>query len=136
MNEELNLIILKETEAIEALLRALQKQHIALIKNDIFSMEEVVSIIEKCNRNVASFEFQRREITQGKPMSEIIRNSNTRELEDNVNKVQKLLQATIVQKKNNEAFIKQKLTFTNKILNILNPDRAAKTYNAYGKIKK
>ena len=40
------------------------------------------------------------------------------------------------QKEFNMEQIKQGLHFTNKILNILNPDRGVKTYNAYGKMKK
>jgi len=136
MEEELSLIILKETEAVQELLSALEQQHKAIIKNDVFSMEEVVAIIQKCNRNVASFEFERRKITNGKPMSEILNGFNNSEMEDNVRKIQKLLHGTITQKKNNELLIKQGLAFTNKILNILNPDRTAKTYNAYGRIKK
>jgi flagellar biosynthesis/type III secretory pathway chaperone len=136
MNEELNLIILKETEAVEDLLSALEQQHSAIIRNDIFKMEEVVSSIERCNRNVATFEFQRREITKGKPMSQIVNSLETSELEDNVRKIKKLLEATVVQKNNNELLIRQGLSYTNKILNILNPDRSAKTYNAYGRVTK
>jgi flagellar biosynthesis/type III secretory pathway chaperone len=136
MKDELNLIILKETEAIEALLRAMESQHTAIIKKDVFKMEEMVAIIGKCNRDVASFEFERRNITKGKPMSEILQDFNDDELDDNVRKIQKLLHATITQKNNNELLIKQGLAFTNKILNVLNPDRTAKTYNAYGRVKR
>lgn len=136
MKEELNLIILKETAAIEELLLALQQQHEAILKNEVFPLEEVVSLIQKCNRNVASFEFERRKITTGRPMSEILNEFNDSEMEDKVRNIQKLLQATILQKENNETLIKQGLAFTNKILNVLNPDRSAKTYNAYGKVKK
>lgn len=136
MKKELNLLILNETAAVEELLLALQKQHSAILKNDVFSLEEVVAIIQKCNRSVASFEFERRKITEDKPMSEILNSFNDSEMEDNVRKIQKLLQAVIMQKNNNETLIKQGLAFTNKILNVLNPDRTAKTYNAYGKVKK
>ena len=136
MKEELNLIILNETEAVEELLAALQKQHKAIVENDIFGLEGVVSIIQKCNRNVASFEFERRKITEGKPMSEILNGFNDSEMDDSVRKIQKLLEATITQKESNEFLIKQGLSFTNKILNVLNPDRSIKTYNAYGKVKK
>lgn len=136
MKEELNLIILKETEAVQELLNALEQQHKAVITNDVFGLEEVVSIIQKCNRSVASFEFERRKLTEGKPMSEILNGFNDSEMDDSVRKIQKLLQATITQKESNEFLIKQGLSFTNKILNVLNPDRSIKTYNSYGKVKK
>jgi flagellar biosynthesis/type III secretory pathway chaperone len=136
MNEELNQIIVKETEAAENLLAALEQQHNVIIKNDIFEMEKVVSIIENCNRDVATFEVKRREITKTSSMSEIVNSLHDTELEDNVRKIKMLLEAIVVQKNSNELLIKQGLAYTNKLLSILNPDRSAKTYNSYGRVSK
>ena len=58
------------------------------------------------------------------------------ELENNYYKIKNLLQEVVLQKDTNELLIKQGLSFTNRILNVLNPVRETKTYNAYGKVKK
>ena len=39
-------------------------------------------------------------------------------------------------KDTNDILLKQQLIFTNKMLNILNPNNELKTYNSYGTLKK
>jgi flagellar biosynthesis/type III secretory pathway chaperone len=134
LKEELNNIIQEETKAVNELLRALEQQHESLIKSDAVSLESCVSQIEKCNRNIAGWEVKRRELTKGMPMREIVVEIGDKILEDNYRKIRMLLEEAKVQKDTNELLIKQGLGFTNRILNILNPSRAPKTYNSYGKI--
>jgi flagellar biosynthesis/type III secretory pathway chaperone len=69
-------------------------------------------------------------------MTEIVEEVNDVELESNYNKIKRLLQEVVLQKDTNELLIKQGLSFTNRILNVLNPARESTTYNAYGKVKK
>ncbi|WP_294379276.1 flagellar export chaperone FlgN [uncultured Clostridium sp.] len=48
----------------------------------------------------------------------------------------KVLQDAVEKKNTNELLLKQQLIFTNKMLNIINPDKEAKTYNSYGNLSK
>jgi flagellar biosynthesis/type III secretory pathway chaperone len=95
-----------------------------------------VSEIDKCNKNIAAWEMKRRELTQGRAMSEIINMINDNELYENYRKIKRLLEEVKVQKDTNELLIKQGLGFTNRVINILSPSRTPKTYNSYGKVSK
>lgn len=136
MREELNNIIQEETKAVNELLKALEQQHESLVKSDAVTLENCISQIEKCNRNIAAWEVKRRELTKGRLMREIVDEIGDKILEDNYRKIRMLLEEAKVQKDTNELLIKQGLGFTNRILNILNPSRAPKTYNSYGKISR
>lgn len=136
MREELNNIILAEIEAVTELIKALETQHDCLVKSDAVTLESCVHEIEKCNRNLADKEVRRRELTKGRPMSEIIDEIGDSVLEENYRKIRRLLEEVKVQKDTNELLIKQGLNFTNRILNILNPSRTPKTYNSYGRVVK
>jgi flagellar biosynthesis/type III secretory pathway chaperone len=136
MKEELNKIIVEESEALQELITLLESQVKFALEDKIMDLEAIVPKIEVCNKKIAELEMARRGLTKGEPMSKIVNESKDVELEDNYRKIKLLVEAAIVQKEFNIEQIKQGLHFTNKILNILNPDRGIKTYNAYGKIKK
>ena len=67
-------------------------------------------------------------------MSEIVATSNDEILTENYGKIKNFLSLAASQKDNNVNQLKQKLSFTNSVLKIINPDRTAKTYNSYGKM--
>lgn len=136
MKKELNEIIVNEIDAVENLLKALEKQHNCLVKSDAITIENCTAEIDKCNKDIAAWEMKRRELTQGRAMSEIINNIDDNELYENYRKIKKLLEEVKVQKDTNELLIKQGLSFTNRVINILNPSRTAKTYNSYGKVSR
>jgi len=136
MKEKLNSIIIQEIDAIGTLLVALEEQHRCIIVNDIFGLEACVNKIKEANKNIAHMEVQRRQLTENRAMSEIIEEFKDVDLENNYYKIKNLLQEVQLQKDTNELLIKQGLSFTNRILNVLNPVREVKTYNAYGKVKK
>ena len=50
--------------------------------------------------------------------------------------IKKLLDEMILQKDTNELLIKQQLSFTNKIISLINPKRDIPTYNSYGNLKR
>jgi flagellar biosynthesis/type III secretory pathway chaperone len=131
---ELNNIIIQEIAAISKLLEALEKQHSCLVKSDAVTLESCVKEIEECNRSIAAIEVKRRELTKGRAMSEVVKELDDADIEDNYIRIKGLLEEVRVQKDSNELLIKQGLGFTNKLLNILNPSRTPKTYNSYGKI--
>jgi flagellar biosynthesis/type III secretory pathway chaperone len=135
MVQKLNKVMVQETEAIRTLLLELEEQHRCIIVNDIFGMEACVNKIKEANKNIASMEVERRGLTKNRSMGIIIEEANNLELEKNYNEIKMLLQEVILQKDTNELLIRQGLSFTNKMLNVLNPSRETKTYNAYGKVK-
>jgi len=136
MKEELNNIIVKESEALQELINLLETQVKFAIEDKIMDLETIVPKIETCNKKIAELEMARRGLTKGEPMSKIVNEAKDIELEENYRKIKSLVEAAIVQKNFNVEQIKQGLHFTTKILNILNPDRGIKTYNSFGKIKK
>lgn len=134
MKEKLNSIILKEIQLILELLSLLEEQHSFIINDDVFGMEGVISRIENCSKEIAAAEVQRRDITTGRSMKDIIIEINDGELEKNFRKMRRLLEETRLQKDTNELLIRQGLGFTARMLGILSPDRTKKTYNSCGKI--
>jgi flagellar biosynthesis/type III secretory pathway chaperone len=136
MKDKLNSVIIQEIEAIIILLLALEEQHRCILVNDIFALEACVGKIKEANKNIACMEVERRKLTGNRAMTEIVEEFRDDELENNYHKIKKLLQEVVLQKDTNELLIKQGLSFTNKILNVLNPVRETTTYNAYGKVKK
>jgi flagellar biosynthesis/type III secretory pathway chaperone len=136
MKDKLNNIIIQEIEAVLILLLALEEQHKCIIVGDIFGMEACVGKIKEANKNIACMEVERRKITGNRAMTEMIEEFKDDELESSYHKIKQLLQEVVLQKDTNELLIKQGLSFTNRILNVLNPVRETKTYNAYGKVKK
>ncbi|BDR75935.1 flagellar protein FlgN [Clostridium tetani] len=135
MTQELNNIILGEIKAFEELLKVLDKQHEYIVKNDIFKMESIVDKIEETSKNIARYEMDRRKITKGRPMTEIIREYKDENLETNYRKARRLLEELNLQKDTNEMLLKQGIVYANKMLQIINPNREAKTYGAHGKMK-
>ncbi|QGU95053.1 flagellar protein FlgN [Clostridium bovifaecis] len=135
---QLNELMTLQLQALGTLLQLLEEQHLYIVKNDVFSMEAVVGKIQSCNQQVAAMEIKRREITKGlledKTFSKLIEELDDKELEKNFTNIRKMLEEVRIQKDTNEVLIKQGLSFTNRMLMILNPDRQAKTYNGYGKI--
>lgn len=136
MRKELNDIVVNEIDAVQMLLKALEKQYSCLVKSDAIVLESCVKEIEECNKNIAAWEMKRRGFTQGRAMSELINEIGDSELEDNYRKIRILLEEVQLQKDTNELLIKQGLGYTSRLLSILNPSRAPKTYNANGKIYK
>lgn len=135
MIEELNSIILEEIKSFDELLEVMDKQHKYIVKNDVFKMESIVEEIEEKSKVIAKWEMDRRKITKGLPMTEIIRKCRDEELETNYRKARRLLEELNLQKDTNETLLKQGIVYANKMLQIINPNREAKTYSAHGKMK-
>ena len=136
MRQKLNAVMIQEIRTIMVLLLRLEEQHRCIIVNDIFGLEACVNKIKEANKDIAHIEVQRRQLIENRVMREIIEELKDNELENNYNKIKNLLQEVVLQKDTNELLIKQGLSFTNRILNIINPVRETPTYNAYGKVKK
>lgn len=121
-----------ESEALNKLLSLLNKQYALIMKKDVFALEKVVEDIQNVNKEVAELEVERRKCIEGQSLKDIIYNSQDEGLEKSFRKTKIILESLKLQKETNDLLIKQQLSYTNKMLVILNPNREAKTYNSYG----
>ena len=135
INNLKNVLMDEETELNE-LLVLLDKQYKLIINKDVFGMESIVEEIKLKNRTVAEIEVNRRRVLGKHSIKEIIEDSKDNDLDNIYRRIQKLLNEMILQKDTNELLIKQQLSFTNKLLNLINPKRDVPTYNSYGTIKR
>lgn len=135
MSGELNEVIENEIVSLRGLLSALEKQHKYILDNAVFKMEGVIDEIKKSNIEVAKWEMKRRDITKGEPMSKVVEQFNDKRLGENYRQAKKLVEELKMQKDTNEMLIKQGLSYNMKMLQMMNPDRRAKTYSSYGKMR-
>lgn len=129
-------ILIVEGKRLEELLVLLDKQYKLILNKDVFNMEAITEEIQLKNKEVAEAEVQRRKFLGNTSIREYVNNSNDSELDEVYRAMQRLLNEMILQKDTNELLIKQQLSFTNKLLNIMNPKKDAATYNSYGNIKR
>ncbi|MDB1941288.1 MULTISPECIES: flagellar export chaperone FlgN [Clostridium] len=129
-------ILYDEEKELKELLILLDKQYKLIIAKDIFGMESIVEDIKQKNKDVAEIEVTRRRLLGNQSIKEVILNSKDEELENEYRRIQNLLNEMILQKDTNDLLIKQQLSFTNKLLNLINPKRDIPTYNSYGSIKR
>lgn len=129
-------ILCDEEKALKDLLSLIDKQYKLIIAKDIFGMESIVEDIKQKNKDVAEIEVGRRRLLGNQSIKEVISNSKDEELENGYRRIQNLLNEMILQKDTNDLLIKQQLSFTNKILNLINPKRDIPTYNSYGSIRR
>lgn len=134
--EELKKVLLLEEQEIRGLLNSLENQYKLLIKKDIFGLEAIVEELQNKNKLVAESEVNRRRILGQNSLKEVVKNSNDEELDLIYRNIQKLLEEIVLQKETNDLLIKQQVTFTNRMLNIINPKREIPTYNSYGNMKR
>ena len=134
--EELKKVLLLEGKEIRELLNILENQHKLLVKKDIFGLEAIVEEVQKKNKLVAESEVNRRRVLGQNSLKEVVNNSKDEELDLIYRNIQKLLEEIVLQKETNDLLIKQQLTFTNRMLNIINPKREIPTYNSYGNMKR
>ncbi|WP_125152124.1 flagellar protein FlgN [Clostridium rectalis] len=135
MYRELSSIMKEEITCLEKLLKCLERQHEYIAKNEVFKMEAVIKEIEDSNREIAKWEIKRRKLTNGEAMSKIVQVSKDENLEEQYMFMKKFVEELKLQKELNEMLIRQGLGYTTRMLKILNPDRTAKTYSSYGKMR-
>ena len=78
----------------------------------------------------------RRNLLNNGSLKEFVFNSNNDELKTTYIKISDTVREVVNKKDTNEHLLKQQLIFTNKMLNIMKPDKEIKTYNSYGSLKK
>lgn len=127
-------ILYKEQNALIELLKLLDRQHKSLIDKDVFALEGIVDEIRMANKVVAESEVERRKLIGNKSMKDLVLKSDNKELDILYRNIKKILHSITVQKDTNELLIKQGLSYTNRLLTIINPRREVKTYNSYGRV--
>ncbi|MCY6483654.1 flagellar protein FlgN [Clostridium aestuarii] len=133
---ELEEVMKGQFKSLEQLLLVLEQQHEYIVKNDVFNMESCVKKVQECSKKVAKVELKRRDLIQGQNMGKLIKKMNDKELDESFRELQMLLNEVKLQKDTNELLIKHGLSYVNKMLGVLNPDRQAKTYNSYGNMRR
>ena len=136
MINELKKLLKDQQTHLKNLLVLLEVQCKMIMAKDVFGLECIVEKVENESKYIANIEVSRRKLIGNESLVKFIHESNDSELKNLYNKLLSTLQETIQKKDTNELLIKQQLTFTNKMLNIMNPDRQVKTYNSYGSLSK
>lgn len=136
MVEKLIELMKSQEKHLIQLSELLEIQKNFIIKKDVFGLEGVVDKLNDCSKKIAREEVARRSILNNKSLKEIVFSSNNEELKKTYNRVSDILINVKNKKDTNDILLKQQLIFTNKMLNILNPNNELKTYNSYGTLKK
>jgi len=133
---ELKEILLEEINTVTNLLNLLEEQHGYLVNQEVFNLDGVIPKIEESCKAVASCESKRRNLIGNKSMSIILEEIKDEELALAHERLLNLLQEVSVQKESNDLLIKQSLSFTSSMLNMLKPKKESNTYNGYGKLRR
>lgn len=129
--------LMKEQEThLSQLLVLLQVQKEMIMKKDAFGLEGLVDKLNDCSKKIAKKEVDRRRFLGDNSLTNIVNTSNNSELKNIYEQIRVTLNNVIEQKDTNNILLKQELIFTNKMLNVINPDREIKTYNSLGGLRK
>ncbi|MGL5633615.1 MAG: flagellar protein FlgN [Sarcina sp.] len=129
-------ILKVEKAAVEKQLALLDEQNSLIMKNDPIKLEMIVEEIKLVNKDIAESEVNKRKVLKGRNFKEFVFESGDIELENIFRDIRKKVDLLRLQNETNKFLIKQQLSYTNRMLMILNPNRDAKMYNSYGKISK
>ena len=69
-------------------------------------------------------------------MKEVVEASDDEKIKQAYEEIQATLKMIEIQKEANEILIKQRLFFTQKMINCIKPNKGIGTYNAYGQVGK
>ncbi|HAK42067.1 MAG TPA: hypothetical protein DCM59_04320 [Clostridium sp.] len=92
--------------------------------------------IDECSRNLARSEGIRRALVGKQSMAKLIDSMDDKELSMIYEKLIKELNLLVTQKETNELLIRQNLSYTNSIIDMISPKKENLTYNGYGKMKR
>ncbi len=136
MNEELIRLIKEQDSKLNDLLQLLENQRSMIRKKDAIGLECLVDEINDCSKKIAEIELQRRNLIGKISLTQYIEKQGDKILEEAYKEIRNTLDKVKERKESNEMLLKQELSFTARILAILNPDRNIKTYNSYGGLRR
>lgn len=134
MNSELKLVIFEEKKTLQTLLELLDEQYKLILSKDIIGLGKISDKIEEVGKSLAASEIKRRKVTSEGEFNSFIQNTTDEHIKGVYEEIKILLVNLQNQKDTNNALIKQRLFFTNKMINVIKPSKGIGTYNAYGKV--
>ena len=134
MNSELKLVIFEEKKILQSLLELLDEQYSLILSKDIIGLGKIADKIEEVGKNLAASEIKRRKIVSEEEFNNFIKNINDEHIKGVYEEIKNLLNNLQNQKDTNNTLIKQRLFFTNKMINVIKTSKGIGTYNSYGKV--
>ena len=134
MNSELKLVIFEEKKILQSLLELLDEQYSLILSKDTIGLGKIADKIEEVGKNLAASEIKRRKIVSEEEFNNFIKNINDEHIKGVYEEIKNLLNNLQNQKDTNNTLIKQRLFFTNKMINVIKPSKGIGTYNSYGKV--
>ena len=134
MNSELKVIIFEQKKILQNLLKLLDEQYNLVLNKDVIALGKIAEDIEEEGKKLATIEIKRRNIASEEEFNNFIKNTDDEHITNVYNKMKELLTNLQKQKDINNTLIKQRLFFTNKMINVIKPSKSVNTYNAYGKV--
>ena len=134
MNSELKVIIFEQKKILQNLLKLLDEQYNLVLNKDVIALGKIAEDIEEEGKKLATIEIKRRNIASEEEFNNFIKNTDDEHISDVYNEMKELLTNLQKQKDINNTLIKQRLFFTNKMINVIKPSKSVNTYNAYGKV--
>ncbi|WP_419725134.1 flagellar protein FlgN [Terrisporobacter petrolearius] len=137
MNSQLKVVIFEEKNIIKNLLTLLDEQYNLIIDKDVIKMDKIAKELDESAKNLARIEIKRRNIMGSESsMKEVVDASDDEKIKQAYEEIQATLKMIEIQKEANEILIKQRLFFTQKMMNCIKPNKGIGTYNAYGQVGK
>ena len=134
MNSELKLVIFEEKKILQYLLQLLNEQYNLILSKDVISLGVIADKIEEQGKKLANIEIKRRKIATEEEFDNFIKNTDDEHIINVYEEIKTILTNLRDQKDINNTLIKQRLIFTNKMINVIKPSKGIGTYNAYGKV--
>lgn len=134
MNSELKVIIFEQKKILQNLLKLLDEQYNLVLNKDVIALGKIAEDIKEEGKKLATIEIKRRNIASEEEFNNFIKNTDDEHITNVYNEMKELLTNLQKQKDINNTLIKQRLFFTNKMINVIKPSKSVNTYNAYGKV--
>ncbi|MCM1988115.1 flagellar export chaperone FlgN [Oceanirhabdus seepicola] len=137
MRDKIFEIMNMEHDALENLLNLLEEQHRYIASDSLLEMEECVKKIQSASKSIAEIEMERRSLLGEISMKSVVNEIGDSKLSELYKDIRRQLESLSMQKETNDLILKQKLSFTNQLLNAMKPNsRRTNVYNSYGKVKR
>lgn len=134
MNSELKLVIFEEKKRLQNLLNLLDEQYKLILSKDLIKLENIASEIELAGKSLAEIEIKRRKLINEEEFKLLMENCDDEHIKDVFKEIKQILNNLTIQSNSNDTLLKQKLFFTNKMINMIKPSKGIGTYNSYGKV--
>lgn len=137
MNPELKVVIFEERKLLKNLLTMLDEQYDLIINKEAMKLDKIAKDLDEIAKDLARIEIKRRNIMgSDTSMQETIKVCDDENIKQAYEEIKSTLKMVEIQKEANATLIKQRLFFTNKMINAIKPSKGVGTYDAYGQVGK